>query len=535
MVTEYLLPIKIVDSKDVENEQALLRGKDMQITIEEQELTTIKKGGYIVLDFGKELSGGIRLLSRDARVNVRIRLGESVGEANAELGEKGAQNDHSARDMTTYIPVLSDNEYFQSAFRFLRIDALDGDLTIKNVYAKYTHIKQEPIGYFKSENERANKIFETAAYTLKLCMQNGTVWDGTKRDRLVWIGDLYPELLAMTDLYDDCSAVKNALDFSRKTTPLPAWMNTMPTYTLWWILCLGEYVWRTGDVDTYYRNKEYLLGAIKQYDEHIGNDGRIATKIFLDWPSHQGSGLITQELFDKWQSTDTTTDEYYGVVAIAVLAMERAKRLLKIDGTDDSIASDVIARLKRVKGEPKKVKAAKALYVYAGLGGNASDITENGAQGFSTFMSWVNLTVSHEKGDKEKTAKACLDYYGTMLDYGATTFWEDFDIEWTKNACPIDRMPNANEECLHGDRGKHCYVGYRHSFCHGWSAGVIDYFASCILGVKRLNDKEITVNPYPAFGDMEGCVSLGKGKKVTILVKNGKVSVKASKGIKVKK
>ena len=28
-----------------------------------------------------------------------------------------------------------------------------------------------------------------------------------------------------------------------------------------------------------------------------------------------------------------------------------------------------------------------------------------------------------------------------MLKLGATTFWEDFDVRWLKNAAPIDRLP----------------------------------------------------------------------------------------------
>lgn len=532
-VTEYLMPIKIVDSKGLEKGETLLEEKDLQITIDESSLAKLKKGGYLVLDFGREIAGGVRVLSRDGRINARMRLGESLGECYAELGEKGAQNDHSARDITVYIPPWSDNEYFQSGFRYLRLDALDGDMTIKSIVARFTHIADEPVGYFKCANERANEIFDTASYTLMLCMQNGSIWDGIKRDRLVWIGDLYPELLAMSDLYDDCSAARNAIDFSRKTTPLPNWMNTMPTYSLWWMMCLGEYVFRTGDVETYYRNREYLTGVINQYDSLVG-DAHIGTKIFLDWPSHEGLGVITKEMVEKWQSDGTTPDEYYGVVAIAVIAMQKAIKLYAIDGTDDSVARGIIDRLKKLKGAPKKVKSAKALYILAGLGGNAYDITEGGAEGFSTFMSWVNLTMSHEYGDKEKTAQACLDYYGAMLDVGATTFWEDFDLEWLKNACPIDRLPSNGEECLHGDRGKHCYVGYRHSFCHGWSAGVIDYFTSCILGVKRLSENEISVNPYPVFGDMEGRVTLGNGRSVTVKVTGNEVEVTASQGITVK-
>ena len=62
-----------------------------------------------------------------------------------------------------------------------------------------------------------------------------------------------------------------------------------------------------------------------------------------------------------------------------------------------------------------------------------------------------------------------------MLSIGATTFFEDFDVEWLENSSRIDRLPKKNQKDIHGDFGKHCYVGFRHSFCHGWSSGVIRF------------------------------------------------------------
>ena len=48
-----------------------------------------------------------------------------------------------------------------------------------------------------------NRIIDTAAYTLKLNLQNGYIWDGIKRDRLVWSGDLHQEILLSMYLYGD--------------------------------------------------------------------------------------------------------------------------------------------------------------------------------------------------------------------------------------------------------------------------------------------------------------------------------------------
>ena len=48
------------------------------------------------------------------------------------------------------------------------------------------------LGSFECSDERLNTIWQTGAYTVHLNMQD-YLWDGIKRDRLVWIGDMHPE------------------------------------------------------------------------------------------------------------------------------------------------------------------------------------------------------------------------------------------------------------------------------------------------------------------------------------------------------
>ena len=53
------------------------------------------------------------------------------------------------------------------------------------------------------------------------------------------------------------------------------------------------------------------------------------------------------------------------------------------------------------------------------------------------------MTVVAAKVMAGRTAEALRDmkeYYGAMLKLGATTFWEDFDLEWTRNAYGIDQL-----------------------------------------------------------------------------------------------
>ena len=79
--------------------------------------------------------------------------------------------------------------------------------------------------------------------------------------------------------------------------------------------------------------------------------------------------------------------------------------------------------------------------------------------------------------DKALAIKLMKEYYSGMLSCGATTFWEDFDLEWLDGSGRIDELPKEGQKDIHGDFGKYCYKGFRHSLCHAWSSGVIKFIA----------------------------------------------------------
>ena len=113
-----ILPKRIIKSggKIVEIEN-ILREKALQIGLNER-CTTECKNGFLILDFGTELSGGVRILTYKVVSNgkVRLRFGESVSETCAEIGEKNATNDHSLRDFCVELKNFSDMTFGQTGF-----------------------------------------------------------------------------------------------------------------------------------------------------------------------------------------------------------------------------------------------------------------------------------------------------------------------------------------------------------------------------------------------------------------------------------
>ena len=89
---KYMTPTRIVaQSGVVENEGVLLQERRLQIGLKEKNNARIVGKSWIILDFGKEISGGARILTYGVKGNkyVRLRFGESVAETCAELGFKG--------------------------------------------------------------------------------------------------------------------------------------------------------------------------------------------------------------------------------------------------------------------------------------------------------------------------------------------------------------------------------------------------------------------------------------------------------------
>jgi hypothetical protein len=85
-----------------------------------------------------------------------------------------------------------------------------------------------------------------------------------------------------------------------------------------------------------------------------------------------------------------------------------------------------------------------------------------------------------------------------MLDIGATTFWEDFNIDWLKNAGRIDEIVPDGKVDVHATYGDYCYKGFRHSFCHGWAAGPTPWLTEQVLGISILEPgcKVIKISPH---------------------------------------
>lgn len=498
----YLTPKRVVwetraPDGFVQNSDSLLENKSKQISLHGDMLCKLCNQGTtaaILLDFGQELHGGLEFsvqkIKGASQAQLRIRFGESATEAMSELGGlTHATNDHAVRDCTVQVQELSMNPVGETGFRFVRIDLLtpNTSLYLKTVKAVMVFRDIPYLGSFRCSDPLLNQIWDVGAYTVHLNMQQ-YIWDGIKRDRLVWIGDLHPEIATIQTVFGDQKIIRDSLDYVVSETPSGEWMNDIPSYSMWWIIIQHDYFMQFGDRAYLEKQLPYMKQLCQMLSMQIGDDGQDVTpeRRFVDWPTKGHKDAV-----------DT------GLQALHVLATKCAMRLFEMFDEEEALVQcrKDYEKLRRWHVHMVDAKQSNALAVWAGLL-DAAETNENslkigGAEGLSTFMAYYILQARAQAGDVAGALDTIREYWGGMLQLGATTFWEDFDVQWLKNAAPIDRLPQPGEIDVHGTYGKHCYEGFRHSLCHGWSSGVTSWLTKYILGIEIVEPgcRKIRIQP----------------------------------------
>ena len=514
-------PKRIVwkSEQGVANSENLLKPHSGQaVLIEPMPPLVIKPGSGIVIDFGVEITGSVELFtpitnSKDMP-SVRVRFGESVAETMAELGERGAQNDHALRDLTVKVPWLGKTTVGPSGFRFVRLDNADPkiDLQLSQVHAILT-IRDIPyVGSFKCADARLNQIWQTGAYTVHLNMQE-YLWDGIKRDRLVWLGDMHPEVSVIDCVFGANEVVPKSLDMTRDVTPVSAWMNGISSYSMWWILIHEDWYLHHGNLDYLKQQQPYLTALLKRLTTYVAEDGRekLDGMRFLDWPT-----------------ADNKVAVHEGLQAMMTLTMESGARLTDILGDKDTakVCTDTALLLRKHVPESSGRKSPAALLSIAGFRDPAevsnNVLKKDGPADLSTFYGFYVLNALAKSNDIDTGLDFISRYWGGMLDQGATTFWEDFDLAWTKDAGPIDQLVAPGKKDLHGDFGAHCYIGFRHSFCHGWAGGPTAWLSKNVLGVTPVAPGFAQVRISPNLGHLAWAEGTYPTPKGTIHVRHDK-------------
>ena len=508
LVQKFLTPERIVWSSDlsgkfIQNQEVLLKPGTGQAVLNGDKgfilKSTVDKFPLIILDFGKEIQGGLEIvttINNDKKMGkVRIRFGESVSEAMSDIGENGTTNEHSLRDFVVQLPWLGRLEVGNTGFRFVSIQLVDPEVTleIKEVSAIFSFRDIPYLGSFKSNDGRLNKIWMTGAYTVHLNMQD-YLWDAIKRDRLVWVGDMHPEVMTVNSVFGYNEVVPKSLDLARDLSPLPAWINGWSSYSMWWVLIQFDWYRYQGNLVYLKEQKDYLFDLLTFLSTKIDDSGKeiLDGGRFLDWPSSENLPAIHAGL----QSLMVMTFQA-GIELSEILGDQKMVQLCKL----------TVSKLKQHIPQFNNSKQAAAFMALSGLvspeKSNNELLSKDGVHEMSTFSGYYMLKARALAGDYQGAIDNIREYWGAMLDLGATTFWEDFDIDWMKNANRIDEPIAEGKVDIHSNYGAYCYIKLRRSLCHGWASGPTSWLTEYVLGVKVIEPGCKVIKIEPHLADLE--------------------------------
>ena len=489
-MNKYINPKRIVAENDVDDSALILADNNVQAVLDDRNCIRINNKGYILLDFGKELNGGIVVTIQSVsgeNTKLRIVFGESVTEALSDLGEYNSGNYHSLRDMTFDAVAMSTQRFGETGFRFVKLEAVGGDISVRVVKAVPVIEDKKYLGSFKCSDELLNTIWETGAYTVLLNMHE-YIWDGVKRDRLVWIGDMHPETLVIQSVFGDDDCIRKSLDMIRDNTlPNVDWMNKIPTYTFWWIIIHHDIYMHWNDLEYLEQQRDYMLKLADKLADIVECSFKPYTPdvLFVDWSSKDQDGEIE------------------GVKSIACIALKHLKKMLEILGENEAAKKCGIYhnRLKEEKVDDNIEinNRIAALTVLAERNSKKSldKMLSTTEYEMSCFMGFYILNTLSMMGNNGKALELIRRYWGAMLKLGATTFWEEFKMDWAKNAARIDEITPEGKDDIHRDFGEYCYERCRLSLCHGWASGPTAFLMKSIGGIKILEPgcKKLAVKP----------------------------------------
>ncbi len=250
-----------------------------------------KRVGRIELDLGSETEGTVRAYPfphPEAEVPVMFSA-DNYGKPDFPLAwgtqiSGPLQFRHGAGSQT----AASEKTY---AFRYLSL-LPDHDVVLQAV-----RLREQPCpvllqGTFECSDPAVNRAWEMGVRTLLLCTQPAldsqqpigaegdyVIWDGCRRDREVWVGDLRPSALALYALTSDASAVRTSLRLIAERRfedgLVPASASSRQVffeYALWWIITAWEYYWHTGDREFVAAMMPVLQGQLEWLERHVTPD-----------------------------------------------------------------------------------------------------------------------------------------------------------------------------------------------------------------------------------------------------------------------
>lgn len=492
---------------------------------------SVTKGNHSVLaDFGKETFGFIRLHGVKGIGKLSVYYGESKEEA------LSVEHCETLDRLTLQLPEKKDTTLVLSkAFRYVNLQ-YDDALSVDSVSMLHEYASLPDKGSFSCSDTTINKIYETAKYTLHLSTREFFV-DGIKRDRWVWSGDAYQSYLMNYYLMNDNETVKRTIYALRGKDPVTSHINTIMDYTFYWFMSIYDYYLYSGDKtflqQNYPRMQSMMAYCLSRRNQNGLMEGMPGDWLFIDWAaglSKKGELSFEQLLLCRSLETmalcaaianDTKGGAEYQQLATSLrkqyfeLYWNSSRQALvhsRIDGKQTENVTryaNMFAIFFDYFSEEQKQMVKKSVL----LNDTIQKIT-------TPYMRFYELEALCAMGEQGYVLNQMRDYWGGMLQLGATSFWEEYDP--SKNG--------AEHFAMYGRP-------FGKSLCHAWGASPIYLLGKYYLGVKPTAPGYSTYTIAPALGGlqwMQGKVPVPAGT-IELYCSGTQVKVKSPAGIGVLK
>ncbi len=427
---------------------------------------SFKKQSGVIVDFGEHLTGYFTFSvedfkrATDAALRLKFTFAEVPSEAVLPFDPyTGGLSRAWLQDEVVTISEVPNTITIprRVAFRYVKIEVLgssvysDFKITAASVKAT-TSAKTIPAVLAAGTPSIISQIDKVGLATLKECMQ--TVYeDGPKRDRRLWIGDLYLESLANMYSFKNHALTKHCLyllaglSYEDGTAPSNVFerpkphpqINPLFDYALIYNVTLKEYYTATGDKQTALDLWQVAKKQIQLPKKYIGEDGMMdyekANKewwLFFDWRN----GLNKQAALQ----------------GVTIWAFKNTYELAKMLGKEKEVAElpALIAKMTKathdnlydkttglfVSGKEKQVSyCSQAWMVLSGVASKeegvkalqavatAPNVVYPGAPYLYHYVIEAMIQVGMDKEAKD----LLVNYWGGMVKKGADTFWEVYD------------------------------------------------------------------------------------------------------------
>lgn len=436
----------------------------------------------LLLDFGREIAGRLLIASAsktDALVS--IAYGESELEALATGLTPGQRGGNYLGTNLLEVPKGGVARGPKSAFRYVRLRFLRGGprMVFPRIQAEGITYPVTYGGSFQSSDALLNRIWETGAYTVHLCMQDD-LWDAPKRDRGRWAGDIDVEGRVISEVFGDKDLVEQTL--AALATDVPAsGVNGIPNYSALWITSLERLYATSGDLAFVRTQHEALLRVLATMDRSLDPTGAFTNRanrwLFVDWsPGLYGTTpaavLGTNFQYVRGYRAAASLLQVLGDAAAAEHARAAAARLTAaLSGSSTKgISPDhdwQLSALAVQLGLVHTPDAREAMWsrTFAHV---KQDSPEDPV--ISPYFNLSVLDAMASLGHGHEALNWLRSYWGGMLSEGATSFWEAYDLRWPKDTPHLSLQADGT-------------TGFFVSLAHGWSAGPTAWLMENVLGV----------------------------------------------------